>query len=303
MHREVVCFGEVLWDIVRGSEKIGGALFNVAAHLADLGLPVSLITSVGEDARGRAALAAMHRRGIDTALVGVTNQAPTGCVDVTLDAHGQPIYKIETPAAWDFIGASPLPRPAGWHNAAPAALICGSLAQRFPRNRSSLEALRLALPTTPVVYDVNLRGDETPLDIVWKTLPGVSVLKVNEEEAGRIATILGTTAADIDALFAGLRREFGLSALVCTRGSRGSVAVTTEDKSEVCGLPVQVASAVGAGDAFTAAFVAGWIRGCPLKVTLEVANLLSAHVASSWDTVPNCPVVLREQLRALLHLD
>jgi len=35
--KELVCFGEVLWDIYIEGKKLGGAPFNVAAHLKKLG--------------------------------------------------------------------------------------------------------------------------------------------------------------------------------------------------------------------------------------------------------------------------
>ena len=52
MNCKVLCIGEVLWDIIRGQEHIGGAPFNLAAHLARLGCEASILTRIGSDARG-----------------------------------------------------------------------------------------------------------------------------------------------------------------------------------------------------------------------------------------------------------
>ena len=52
MDTEFYAFGEILWDCLPSGKHAGGAPFNVAAHLAQLGVTVSLISAVGRDAMG-----------------------------------------------------------------------------------------------------------------------------------------------------------------------------------------------------------------------------------------------------------
>ena len=52
-HPRVLAIGEVLWDIIRGQEHIGGAPFNLAAHLARLGCAASILTRIGADLTAR----------------------------------------------------------------------------------------------------------------------------------------------------------------------------------------------------------------------------------------------------------
>lgn len=49
---DVVCFGEVLWDIFPNHEKIGGAPLNVATRLQSLENTISVISRVGADSYG-----------------------------------------------------------------------------------------------------------------------------------------------------------------------------------------------------------------------------------------------------------
>ena len=35
--KKVLSYGEILWDVIDGQAKIGGAPFNLAGHLARLG--------------------------------------------------------------------------------------------------------------------------------------------------------------------------------------------------------------------------------------------------------------------------
>jgi fructokinase len=52
MNTEFYAFGEILWDCLPSGRHAGGAPFNVAAHLAQLGASVSLISAVGRDPLG-----------------------------------------------------------------------------------------------------------------------------------------------------------------------------------------------------------------------------------------------------------
>ena len=49
----VVCFGEILWDILPNNIVPGGAPMNVAYHLRKLGIPSALISRVGLDNYGK----------------------------------------------------------------------------------------------------------------------------------------------------------------------------------------------------------------------------------------------------------
>ncbi|RXG63474.1 carbohydrate kinase, partial [Candidatus Atribacteria bacterium 1244-E10-H5-B2] len=42
---KALLFGEILWDIIENKPYIGGAPFNLAAHLAKMGLESTLVSS------------------------------------------------------------------------------------------------------------------------------------------------------------------------------------------------------------------------------------------------------------------
>src|SRR5207237_667816 len=94
-HRvSVLCVGEILWDSLPDALFLGGVPFNVAGHLHALGVPVTVVTRVGNDRLGTEALARVTGRGMDTACVQVDDEYPTGFVAVTLDASGVPSFDI-----------------------------------------------------------------------------------------------------------------------------------------------------------------------------------------------------------------
>jgi fructokinase len=84
---------------------------------------------------------------------------------------------------------------------------------------------------------------------------------------------------------------------VCiTRAERGCLAIGPGREVHVPGRPVEVADAVGAGDAFAAALISGFLRRWPLEETAKFANLVGALVASRPGAMP----ILAEELTALV---
>src|SRR5690606_15065999 len=103
--RPVLC-GEILFDTwPDGTAVLGGAPVNVAVHLARLGERPLMIGRVGADAAGDRARAELAAHGVDTSGVQVDPRAPTGRVEVVLEA-GQPRYEIVPDAAWDALDAA-----------------------------------------------------------------------------------------------------------------------------------------------------------------------------------------------------
>src|SRR5687767_9234735 len=98
----VLAFGEILWDIIDGSEHLGGAPFNFAAHSAQCGNNAYIISRVGDDLRGVKAHNSCTKSGVNNALLQWDHAHPTGTVEVKLSS-GQPTYTIVEDVAYDYI--------------------------------------------------------------------------------------------------------------------------------------------------------------------------------------------------------
>ena len=99
-----IIFGEVLFDCFPdGSAVLGGAPFNVYAHLGRMGLDPLMITRVGEDERGNRLLAAMGERNLRTEGVQSDPSRFTGEVVVTIDEEGHPQFDIRLGQALSLI--------------------------------------------------------------------------------------------------------------------------------------------------------------------------------------------------------
>jgi len=99
----IVGAGEVLWDVFPDGEHFGGAPANVAVHAAALGADAAMVSAVGQDARGDAALKQLRAVGVVCSAVARLPDHPTGVVRVSVDAKGLPSYDIAAGSAWDFI--------------------------------------------------------------------------------------------------------------------------------------------------------------------------------------------------------
>ena len=274
VEKDVVAFGEILWDVIDGVPHLGGAPFNFAAHAARLGLKTAIVSAVGCDELGTKAIAAAERFGVDVSLVERHPSLPTGIVNVTL-ADGIPSYEIVRPVAWDEISCGSAADAA---TVPPKVFYFGTLAQRSPVSAATLRRLLRAFDASLTFFDVNLRQDWWSEELVCKCLESVDVLKVNDEE-------MKTLGFSPEALFSRFPR---LKTVVETRGAEGCrVASRVEaafDSPAICDGPV--VDTVGAGDSFSAAFIAAVLRGESLKAAAEAGNRLAGKVAARAGAIP-----------------
>jgi len=271
--RDVIAFGEVLWDIIDGVPHIGGAPFNFAAHVVKCGLSAAIVSSVGKDELGDRARQAVRTLGVDDAMLGTHPSLPTGTVNVTL-ADGIPSYEIVKPVAWDEISAGCDETPS-----APRAFYFGSLAQRSPVSAQTLGKLLEAFQRSLVFFDVNLRQDYWSKALVCDCLKSVDVLKVNDEE-------MKTLGFDPVALFAENPR---LNTVIETRGAEGC-AVWSRDGAFFTSPALPdgpVVDTVGAGDSFSAAFLASVLDGKSLVEAARAGNARAGRVAARAGAIPS----------------
>jgi len=280
MAGEILCVGEVLWDALPDGLFLGGAAFNVACHLHALGEPVRFASRVGDDELGREIRRRMERAGLATDLVQTDPDLETGFVAVRLDARGSPTFEILAPSAWDRIEAAPALLDAA---RSAKALVFGSLAQRDAASRETIRRL-LALDLKRV-FDVNLRPPFDRREVVLECLARAHVLKLNDGEWATVCDWLGMPA-DLPRGAENLSARFGLETLCVTRGAAGAALWHRGRLVEHPGFQVETVDAVGAGDSFLAALIAGLLRGRDPSIVLDEANALGAYVASHRGATP-----------------
>jgi fructokinase len=281
----VISIGEVLWDVVGSEEHLGGATFNFTAHLTRLGHQVSFISGVGNDDRGRKILAKMSDLGISTCFVRSVPDQATGTVTVTLKAGGQPEFVLHRPAAYDFPHLTAeqtqklLAHPADW-------IYFGTLHQISLVAKALTGKLLDSAPETRRFYDVNLRAGFWNPGLVRELMQRATVVKLNEDEVEEIARAAGTRHASLQEFCRSYAARFGWEGVCVTRGVRGCALLLHDQYIEADGYPVTVCDAVGAGDAFAAAFLHGLGSGWAPARIADFANRVGALVASRRGAIP-----------------
>ncbi len=279
----LVAIGEVVWDIFPEHRVLGGAPVNVAYHLAGQGVEVGVITRVGCDELGTAALSRIRELGLPTGGV-QRGEEPTGTVQISFPAPQEPHFEIVAPAAWDGIDGD---AAADYLGERPFDLIFGTLAQRDRRSREAIRQLWGRAGQR--YYDVNLRPPFTTRELVLDSLQVADLVKLNGAELTIVGDWLGLAGGERNAVALEITDRYNISVLVVTEGAAGAWLVTGGEILQSQAQPVQVFDPVGAGDAFFAALLAGRRQGLPWAACLERANALGAYVAAHAGATPPHP--------------
>lgn len=283
--------GEVLWDVFPDGKQLGGAPTNVACHSKALGAASScIISSIGNDDLGTSALQILRSRGIDVLAITVSDEFPTGVVNVVVDAQGKPEYEIKEGAAWDNI---PSYTSQGISIDNLNAVCFGSLAQRNDVSRKTITKILEDLPESCLkVFDINLRQNFYNDKYVKRSLELATVFKVSDEELPYVAEIYGLTGS-VQEILEQLLTTCELELIAYTRGPEGALMITSNETSDFEGVPTTVADTVGAGDSFTATMIMGYLLKKSLDEINERACRVAAFVCSQSGATPDIPNELK----------
>ncbi len=286
MPHTIVAYGELLWDLLPGGARLGGAPFNFVYRVNSLGDRGIMVSRVGQDALGRKALRIVAGLGMETGYIQTDGEHPTGKVEVSFDEKRNPDFNILPDAAYDFI------QPSGrLHELAGQAdcLCFGTLIQRREVSRNTLGELIGAFRGRYALLDINLRRDCWSRQSVLDSIERADILKLNEAEARLLAGLYGRRPggpvaqdkADLPVLADRLLERTALQIVVITLGDRGSFAVTREGrKAYHPAFAVKLNDPVGSGDAFTAGFLHALLGEGSLEEACRYGNALGAMVAT-----------------------
>jgi len=222
----------------------GGSPYNVAIAAARLGYPTAFVGRVSEDLFGRILVDRLEEEGVDTRLV-LSGPEPTTLAFVAYE-DGEPQYSFRGEGAADSL--------IGSQDIDPGDLLAfevvhfGSISLLREPTATSIRLLTQAIAgTVTVSLDPNVRPSLVTVWEPYRTLLG---------KLARLADIVRVSEADLASWGEDPARlsaeEDRPSAVVVTRGERGSTLYQDGRSFDVPARPCRVADTVGAGDAFTA---------------------------------------------------
>lgn len=289
--RYVVGLGEVLWDVFEDGKKLGGAPANFAYHAGQfLGMDNTIVISaLGKDHLADETIEDLNKHGMNHLLPQVF--FPTGTVQVSGDKTSSPIYDIKENVAWDNI---PFTNEIATIARSCRAVCFGTLAQRSVVSRTTIvKFLDITPPDCLKIFDINLRQQFYSKEIIIESFRCCNVLKINNEELDLVGGMFGYSSLDMEDKCWLLLERYNLKMLILTCGAIGSYVFTDTEESYVATPKVKVADTVGAGDSFTATFVAQILLGKSIRQAHEKAVAVSAFVCTQNGAMPVLPENLK----------
>ncbi len=285
MGNKIVGLGEALWDCLPEGSKLGGAPANFAYHMSQFGYEALAVSALGKDKLGDETIKIFEKEHLSFIMPRV--DYPTGTVQVELDDEGVPTYQIKTGVAWDNIPYS----HAIDEVAKECRAVCfGSLAQRSDVSRHTINFFLDSTPKDCLkIFDINLRQNFYTKEVIQESMRKCNILKINDEELVVIGRLFGYPGLDIENKCWLLMGKYHLDMLILTCGVNGSYVFASQKVSFKKTPKVEIADTVGAGDSFTACFLADILAGKSVEEAHELAVEVSAYVCTQEGAMPAIP--------------
>ncbi|GGA26542.1 bifunctional 5-dehydro-2-deoxygluconokinase/5-dehydro-2-deoxyphosphogluconate aldolase [Dyella nitratireducens] len=298
--------GARLQDATSFAKYLGGSSANAAFGATRLGLRTAMLSRVGDDHMGRFLLETLTREGCDVSHVSIDRERLTAlvllgikdrdtfplifyrenCADMAID---------EKDVDEDFIASSRALAITGTHFSTPRVHAASSKALAYARRHGVRTVLDIDY--RPVLWGLTGRGDGETRFIaddgvtthLQDILPQFDLIVGTEEEFH--------IAGGHRDLIAALRavRAITAATLVVKRGALGCSVIEAEipahmdDAPTYRGTRVEVLNVLGAGDAFMAGFLYGWLRNESIERSCAYANACGAMVVSRHACAPAMP--------------
>ena len=280
--KNLICFGEVLWDVYPDKIEIGGAPFNVYHRLHSFGLDVNFISSVGKDKLGNNVINYFKKNNLSTNFLNVDKNYQTGQVLITLNS-GEPDYDILENVAWDYI---PFKNDylKDYNNF--DCIVYGSLGIR---NDVSYMTLKKLLSFSKFkIFDLNLRQNFYSKLKVNYLLNESDFLKINMEELLKLAVIFKFKYTDVKTLIESIYLKFNLKFICVTNGSINSSIYDGNNLFTIDSFKVKSIDNLGAGDNFLACFINEFfVKKNSIKNSLKIASAYGALTTTKIGASPS----------------
>ncbi|WP_236975943.1 PfkB family carbohydrate kinase [Membranihabitans maritimus] len=277
----VLAVGEVLFDVIQNNYKLGGAPFNVAAHMAQLKNNSYILSTVGSDHLGDQIEEEAKELGVHTDFLVKSGQKPTGTVEVVFN-DGEPDYEIMEDVAYDYLQVKyDHLESVNWD-----IVLFGTLAQRTANNQVFYEKLLHTIEADWIYFDANLRREFYNKEVIETSLKAANIIKFNEEEIAILSNLLYGEKLGPEFFADLLRSDYNVEICIFTFGKDGSKAFYQGKTYTQPIVKVRTRDTVGAGDAFNAGFLDSWVQEKDIQKGLAAGSRLGAFVAGQRGAIP-----------------
>lgn len=273
--KNIVCYGEVLWDMLPSGKKLGGAPLNVALRAQSFGNKTAVISSIGNDEIGNEIIDEMKVYSANLEHIQVSKNFETSEVLVHINDKGSASYEIKMPCAWDDIELLDSDIKAV---KAADAFIYGSLIARS--NTSRLTLFGLLDKAKFNVFDVNLRPPHYNQETLVSLMKHADFIKFNDDEIYEICANMGLKEKSIEECIQFIARSTNTKQICVTLGKDGAILFINNKFVSNKGYTITVADTVGSGDSFLATIISKLLNDSSPQEAIDCACAVGAIVAS-----------------------
>ncbi|MCF8335461.1 MAG: carbohydrate kinase [Bacteroidales bacterium] len=292
---KILCFGEILWDVLPDKKVPGGAPMNVALHLKKLGMNVEFVSRIGKDALGQEFKDYLGSVDFKEYLLQEDGNHPTGTVQVDLSDSNDPKYDIVFPSAWDYIEMTEDLQQIADES---EIIVYGSLASRNKVSSRTLQEI-LDGQGTYNVFDINLREPHYSKERIELLLGKADLVKMNKGELDILTGwFFQSNGMGEEEQVKYLGSKFECPIVCVTKGENGAGLLYEGKYYRHPGFRVQLMDAIGSGDAFLAALLHGILREESPENILTYACATGAYVASKSGANPDYDI---NEIRQLIN--
>ena len=281
----ILVIGEILFDVFEKEKRLGGAPFNFAYHLINLGFPVRFISRIGNDDLGKEILTLLQQYHFIIDDIQIDSRHDTGTVVVQLSSLGSPTFHIKPDVAYDYIEYLPDKHFSLMDTA--DVVYFGTLVQRSSQGFKNIQKfMGLRRSDALCFYDINLRQNCYSDKVILASLDHADLLKLNEEELEECKRIFRFSKDD-DAFISFLMDKYALNTIAVTKGDKGSELYVKDGRLHSKTQRVSsIVDTVGAGDAYSAMLAVGTIKGWKPDRTLSMAAMFASRICKIRGAIP-----------------
>ncbi len=273
---QVIGLGEVVFDIMPDSRKLGGAPADFLHYAVKYGADGHLISAIGADDLGREVVSELNKFGVNPVLA--VTPYPTGRVLIIKSPSGGNIAHILENVAWDYIPAT---QSAEECVLKADAIYFGTLALRKAYSKATiLDLIDMAPKNAYRFFDINLRQNLVNKEIISDLLKRADILKLNIDELKYLKSLFNMRGYNDD-LCLRLKDRYQLKYLILTDAAKESKIWGEDGLTVLKNSRIHQSFAFGAGNAFAGAFIASILKGLNQQSAHETANLAAVEVCKS----------------------
>lgn len=251
-------------------QTLGGNAANMSVASVKLGLKTAILTSIGKDANGEMVKELLKKYKVNTNLLAMDKKIKTRYSMVLNFKKERTILSYHQNRIYNF--PKKLPK-TNW-------IYYTSLSEGYEKLQENLLKFLNKNSNINLAYNpgsIQLKN----LVLVKQVLAKTDILIVNLEEAKKILGLDSTQETDIKTLIKNLT-QLGAKEIVITNAAEGAWAGNTENAWHTDSFPIEITSKTGAGDAFSAGYLAARFYKHEISTALSwgIANSCSAISSS-----------------------